>query len=112
MLSSSQITQFRKSSIRRDALAELQKSSTFQSALLAIEMAAIPRSDPDQRPGLPYDSTLAHDRQFRKGVAEAIATLRGMMYPPNLAPDEMVDVEVPEFEDSISKEYQLANQPK
>lgn len=113
MLKSPEIRRFRDSEVQRVALDTLLSDGVLPIALRAVEMSAIPRLDVEQKMGVPYDSTIAHDRSFRQGIAAAVEALRGMIYPINQAPSETDGLEEEsEFDSHLPKELQLKNKPK
>lgn len=102
---SAEVLAFRSSATLVDALkAELQLPG-ISAALKALDTMARPTGLPAIEPGVPYDTTIAHEFCALNGINFTLKALRSMAYRKDeLSPlDE--EAEPSEFEDQIPPEF-------
>ena len=98
--------QFRSNPSFADELKTLLSNPTLKLALEIVENKAKAKVIPEQRAGVPYDTTLAHHYNRCWGIQRAVDHLKLLCEPPPLEGQQ--ESEGDEFFDSLPPEMQQA----
>jgi len=110
MIYNAKINAIRKLDANRAQISEILSHPLIKSLLDGIEEEALPKRQAKMMPGISPDITDARDAHFRRGICEAIQTIRNSIYPMNQSPEEVFE-ETP-FEHTLPPDLRLENLPE